>query len=123
MAHVLISILGLCLFFLIMRSMIRIALINRHYRDWFAEAAGRAVYVVISLRLRRNPDTRVLHAILLWFFPAYLLSLILVYFVGAMIAFVLLYWGMGAGWGIGPIGLIVAVLVVAFLLNGRRGRL
>jgi hypothetical protein len=34
-----------------------------------------------------------------------------------------LYWGMGAGWGIGPIGLIVAVIVVAFLLNGRRGRL
>jgi hypothetical protein len=34
-----------------------------------------------------------------------------------------LYWGMGAGWGIGPIGLIVAVLVVAFLLNSRRGRL
>jgi hypothetical protein len=33
-----------------------------------------------------------------------------------------LYWGFGAGWGIGPIGLIVAVLVVAFLLNGRRGR-
>jgi hypothetical protein len=34
-----------------------------------------------------------------------------------------LYWGLGAGWGIGPIGLIVAVLVVAFLLNSRRGRL
>ena len=34
-----------------------------------------------------------------------------------------LYWGMGAGWGIGPIGLIVAVLVVAFLLHSRRGRL
>lgn len=33
-----------------------------------------------------------------------------------------LYWGLGAGWGIGPIGLIVLVLVVAFLLNGRRGR-
>jgi hypothetical protein len=33
-----------------------------------------------------------------------------------------LYWGMGAGWGIGPIGLIIAVLVVAFLLHGRRGR-
>jgi hypothetical protein len=32
-----------------------------------------------------------------------------------------LYWGMGAGWGIGPIGLIVAVLVIAFLLYGRRG--
>jgi hypothetical protein len=33
-----------------------------------------------------------------------------------------LYWGMGAGWGIGPIGLIVAVLVVAFLLGGHRSR-
>jgi hypothetical protein len=31
-----------------------------------------------------------------------------------------LYWGMGSGWGIGPIGLIIAVLVVAFLLHGRR---
>jgi hypothetical protein len=33
-----------------------------------------------------------------------------------------LYWGVGAGWGVGPIGLIVLVLVVAFLLNSRRGR-
>jgi hypothetical protein len=33
-----------------------------------------------------------------------------------------LYWGLGAGWGIGPIGLIVLVIVVAFLLNGVRGR-
>jgi hypothetical protein len=34
-----------------------------------------------------------------------------------------LYWGMGAGWGIGPIGLIVLVVIVAFFLNGRRRRL
>jgi hypothetical protein len=33
-----------------------------------------------------------------------------------------LYWGMGAGWGIGPIGLIVVALVVAFLVFGYRGR-
>jgi hypothetical protein len=33
-----------------------------------------------------------------------------------------LYWGMGAGWGMGPIGLIITVLVIAFLLNGHRGR-
>jgi len=32
------------------------------------------------------------------------------------------YWGMGAGWGLGPIGLIVLILVIAFLLNGWRGR-
>ena len=33
-----------------------------------------------------------------------------------------LWWGFGAGWGIGPIGLIVLVVVVALLLNGYRGR-
>jgi hypothetical protein len=32
-----------------------------------------------------------------------------------------IYWGMGAGWGLGPIGLIVLVIVIAWLLNGRRG--
>lgn len=31
-----------------------------------------------------------------------------------------LYWGLGAGWGIGPIGLIIAVLVIAAVLNSRR---
>jgi len=29
---------------------------------------------------------------------------------------------MGLGWGIGPIGLIVVALVIAFLLYGYRGR-
>jgi hypothetical protein len=33
-----------------------------------------------------------------------------------------LYWGMGMGWGIGPIGLIIAALVVAYLVYGYRGR-
>jgi hypothetical protein len=33
-----------------------------------------------------------------------------------------LYWGFGAGWGLGPIGLIVLVLVVVYLLYGYRGR-
>jgi hypothetical protein len=33
-----------------------------------------------------------------------------------------IYWGMGAGWGFGPIGLIVLVLIIAWLLYGYRGR-
>ena len=33
-----------------------------------------------------------------------------------------LYWGLGLGWGIGPIGLILAVLVISCLLFGYRGR-
>lgn len=33
-----------------------------------------------------------------------------------------LWWGFGAGWGIGPIGLIVLVVIVVLLLGGYRGR-
>ena len=32
------------------------------------------------------------------------------------------YWGLGAGWRLGPIGLIVVTLVFAFLLFGYCGR-
>jgi hypothetical protein len=31
-----------------------------------------------------------------------------------------LYWAMGLGWGIGPVGLIMAALVFAYLLYGDR---
>jgi len=33
-----------------------------------------------------------------------------------------LYWGMGMGWGIGPIGLIVLAIVISYVLIGYRGR-
>src|SRR6185437_12485742 len=33
-----------------------------------------------------------------------------------------IWWGFGAGWGIGPIGLIILVVIVAVLLSGYRGR-
>jgi hypothetical protein len=94
--HVLTVILGLGFLFTILRSMIRIALINSHYRDLVARLTGRAVYTAARLRIGHKRDTRTVHAILLWFFPAYILSLIMVYFVGAMAAFTLLYWGTGA---------------------------
>jgi hypothetical protein len=93
LAHVLIAILGVWLLFLILRSMIRIALMNRHSRDFFAKATCRAVYTAVRLRLGANHDTRTTHPILLWFFPVYMLSLTVVYFLGAMAAFALLYWG------------------------------
>jgi len=93
LAHVPIAILGVWLLFLIVRSMIRIALMNLHSRDFFAKATCRAVYAVVHLRLGVNRDTRITHPVLLWFFPAYMLSLIVVYFLGAMAAFTCLYWG------------------------------
>jgi len=99
--HVLISFLGLALLFVILRSMIRIALMNRHYRDSLAEFIGRAVHKAVAIRLGRKRDAQDTHSVLLWLFPAYILLLIIVYFVGAMTAFVLLYWGSGAvsTWG------------------------
>jgi hypothetical protein len=30
------------------------------------------------------------------------------------------YWAVGLGWGIGPVGLIMAALVFAYLLSGDR---
>ena len=33
-----------------------------------------------------------------------------------------LYWGMGMGWGIGPIGLIVLAIVISYVLIGYCGR-
>jgi hypothetical protein len=94
--HLFISILGLWLLFAILRSMVRVALMNRHYRDFFADQVSRTVYAGIALLLRRDRDQRDIHRVLLSFFPAYILFLITVYFVGAMFAFMFLYWGTGA---------------------------
>lgn len=93
MAHFLMAILGVWLLFLILRSMIRIALMNRHSRDFFAKVTCRAVYAAVALRLGASRDIRTTHPVLLWFFPVYMLSLTVVYFLGAMAAFTLLYWG------------------------------
>ena len=93
LTHVLIVILGVWLLFSILRSMIRIALMNCHSRDLFAKVTCRAVYTAVALRLGANRDSRTTHPVLLWFFPVYMLSLTVVYFLGAMGAFTLLYWG------------------------------
>jgi hypothetical protein len=94
--HILAAVFGVVLLFTILRSMIRIALMNCHSRDFFAAFTGRAVYAAAALRLRGNRDAGATHRVLLWFFPVYILSLIVVYFLGAMTAFAFLYWGTGA---------------------------
>jgi hypothetical protein len=96
MTHILVAVFGVVLLFLILRSMIRIALMNCHSQDLFAEFTGRTVYTAAALRLRGNRDAKATHRVLLWFFPVYILSLIVVYFLGAMTAFAFLYWGIRA---------------------------
>jgi hypothetical protein len=91
--HILAAIFGVVLLFMILRSMIRIAPMNCHGQDFFAEFTGRAIYRAAALRLRNNRDAEATHRVLLWFFPVYILSLIVVYFLGAMAVFAFLYWG------------------------------
>lgn len=33
-----------------------------------------------------------------------------------------IYWGTGSGWGLGPIGLILVVVIACYVLFGYRGR-
>ncbi len=66
---------------------------NRHYRDLFAEVTGRGVHMAVALRLGKSRGAAAIHPVLVWFFPAYILLLTVEYFVGAMTAFGLLYWG------------------------------
>ena len=87
MTHILITVFGVMLLFMILRSMIRIAIMNCHSQDLFAEVTGRAAYTAAALRLRGKRDAKTTHRVLLWFFPVYIPSLIVVYFLGAMTAF------------------------------------
>src|SRR5580704_17646733 len=96
MIYILVAVFGVVLLFLILRSMIRITLMNCHSQDFFAGSTGLVVYTAAALRLRRNRDAKTTHRVLLWFFPVYILSLIVVYFLGAMTAFAFLYWGIRA---------------------------
>ena len=98
--HIFVAIIGLAILLSILKSMIHVALMNRHDMDLFACLTSRAVHKVIGLRARSAKKYEGAQQTLYWFFGAYILSLISVYFIGAMIAFAFLYWGAWAvtGW-------------------------
>ena len=83
---------GLSLLFLILRSMVRVALMNQHYRDVFAQLIGSVMHRLIAARVTDGRDYEATQRTVLWCFPVYFLFLIAVYFVGAMTGFALLYW-------------------------------
>ena len=98
--HIFVAIIGLAILLSILKSMIHVALMNRHDMDLFACLTSRAVHKVIGLRVRSAKKYEGAQRTLYWFFGAYILSLISVYFIGAMIAFAFLYWAAWAvtGW-------------------------
>jgi ABC-type multidrug transport system fused ATPase/permease subunit len=93
LVHIFVILAGLGILVSILKSMVRVALMNRHDMDIFAYLTGRAVHRIIGVRVRSSENYEDTQSTLNWFFGAYLLSLIAVYFIGAMIAFALLCWG------------------------------
>ena len=98
--HILVIILGLGVLFAIFKSMVHVAIMNRHDMDIFARLTSRTVHRIIGVCARSSKNYEDIQSTLYWFLGAYIVSLIAVYFIWAMIAFALLYWGAWAvpGW-------------------------
>lgn len=91
--HILTIIAGLCALFVMIKSVVHVAIMNRHDMDTFAYLTSRTVHKIIGVRVRFSKNYEDTQRILHWFFGTYMLSLITVYFTGTMIAYTLLYWG------------------------------
>ena len=78
MTHILVALIGVVLLFMILRSMIRIALMNCHSQDFFAGFTGRAVYAAAAIRLRGTRDAEATHRVLLALYPDPLVGEVLV---------------------------------------------
>jgi ABC-type multidrug transport system fused ATPase/permease subunit len=98
--HIIVVIVGLGALLLILKSMVHVAIMNRQDMDIVARLTSRTVHRMIALRVRSSKNYQDTQRTLSWFLGAYILSLIAVYFIGAMMAFALLYWGAWAvpGW-------------------------
>jgi hypothetical protein len=91
---------GLWLLFVVLRSIIRVALMNQHRRDGVASAVGHLVRACFGVCIPADRDYAARQRVLFWFFPTYILLLIVVYFVVTMTGFACLYWSAQAvpGW-------------------------
>jgi hypothetical protein len=100
LVHILVMILGLVILWTILKSMIHVALMNRPDMDVFARLTTRTVHNLVGVRVRSFRNYEETQQTLYWFFGTYILSLIAIYFIGTMVAFAFLYWGVWAvtGW-------------------------
>jgi len=79
-----------------LRSMFRVALMNRHTHDLIAQATWRVVFRALSFRIAAASDYALRQKRLFLIFPGYVLGLIVVYFVGEMTGFALMYYATDA---------------------------
>jgi hypothetical protein len=83
---------GLALVVHFLRSIIRVALLNRHQRDRFAEFVSGAVWRAFRATAPRTNDQLKINTHVLWYWPTALFMLGLAWFVLALIAFACLLW-------------------------------
>lgn len=94
--HTLAIVVGLITLFVMIRSVVHVAIMNRHDIDIFAYLTSRTVHKLLGFLVRFDRNYESTQSTLHWFFGTYMLALISVYFIGSMTAFTLLYWGAGA---------------------------
>jgi hypothetical protein len=94
--HTFLILVGVALLFVVLKSMVHVSLLNRHDMDVLATIASRTVHRLIGSQVciveRYEEAQKTLH----WFFGQYIISLIGIYFVGAMLGFACIYWGVSA---------------------------
>jgi hypothetical protein len=91
--HIIAIIAGLYALIVMIKSILHVAILNRHDMDIFAYLTSRSVRKIFGFRARSSKDYEDTQRTLHWFLGAYMLSLIAVYFIGTTIAYTFLYWG------------------------------
>jgi hypothetical protein len=83
---------GVVLVFVFLRSVLRVAVVNRQRGDRLARSVGKLVYTTLAFRaLKRNSYTEI-QDVLAWVLPIYMLLLIIVWFGLVEAGFSLLIW-------------------------------
>ena len=85
---------GIMLILIFFRSIIRVALLNRHQRDTIATLCARIVRNVLALFVRRKKEYDSIQRVMLWIFPLSILLLTATWFLLVTIGFALLFWAM-----------------------------
>ena len=86
------SLVGLLMVFAFLRSMLQVAIVNRHRGDWLARRVGWLVYTTIARRALRRRSYDQIQDKLAWILPTYILLLIASWFALVQAGFSLLIW-------------------------------
>jgi len=86
------SLIGLAMVLAFIRSMLQVAVVNRHAGDWLARRVGSLVYRAVARNARRRRNYDQVQDALAWILPIYIVSLIGAWFALVQAGFSLLIW-------------------------------